>query len=159
MRHLKTVLILATLGFATAAAASPTTDFLEDAIKGDNSEIKFGALAMDKGRSADIKAYGKMLQTDHSAHKAKLVAAARPLNMSIPDGMTVAADAEYLKLKVLSGDAFDKEFARHMVSDHREDIAKYEKEAARNDPATAKLAKATVPTLKKHLATAEKLAG
>ncbi len=158
MRPLNALALIAALGVATAAAASPTTDFLSDAIKGDNSEIKLGAMAMDKGSSAGIKAYGKMLNTDHSAHKAKLVAVARPLGMSIPDGMTAGSDVEYLKLKALSGASFDHEFARHMVKDHQDDIATYEKEAARGDPATAKLAKATLPTLRKHLATAQKLA-
>ncbi|QXQ07846.1 DUF4142 domain-containing protein [Sphingosinicellaceae bacterium] len=159
MRQLKLILILATFGAATAAAASPTSDFLSDAIKGDNSEIKLGALAMEKGGSAAIKAYGKMLNTDHTAHKAKLTAIARPLNVTIPDGMTAGADVEYIKLKVLSGASFDKEFARHMVKDHEDDIATYEKEVARDDRATVKLAKATLPTLRKHLKTAQQLSG
>ncbi|MGI4878083.1 MAG: DUF4142 domain-containing protein [Janthinobacterium lividum] len=157
MRRLNTFLMFAAIGVATAATATPTTDFLNDAIKGDNSEIKLGAMAADKGGSAGIKAYGKMLNEDHSAHKAKLVAIAQPLNVKIPDGMPAGSDLEYLKLKVLSGASFDKEFARHMVKDHQEDITKYEKEVARNDPATVKLAKATLPTLRKHLKTAQSL--
>ncbi|QYE34518.1 DUF4142 domain-containing protein [Polymorphobacter sp. PAMC 29334] len=157
MRRLNTVLTIAALGLATAAVATPTTDFLNDAIKGDNSEIKLGAMAEEKGGTAAIKAYGKMLNADHTAHKAKLVAIAQPLKMSIPDGMTAGADVEYLKLKVLSGNSFDKEFASHMVKDHNDDITSYEKEIARNDPATVKLAKATLPTLRKHLQTAQKL--
>jgi putative membrane protein len=157
MRQLKTMVMLAALGVATAAAASPTTDFLDDAIKGDNSEIKLGALAMEKGGTPAVRAYGKMLNADHSAHKAKLVAIARPLGMTIPDGMTAGADVEYLKLKVLSGAAFDKEFAHHMVADHKDDIASYEKEIGRDDPATVKLATATLPTLRKHLKVAEQL--
>lgn len=157
MRQLNTFLFAAAFGFATAAMATPTTDFLSDAIKGDNSEIKLGTLAAEKGGSAAIKAYGKMLADDHGAHKTKLVAIAQPLKMSVPDGMTASADVEYLKLKVLSGSSFDKEFASHMVADHKDDIAKYEKEVARNDPATVKLAKATLPTLRKHLKTAQSL--
>ena len=156
MRQLP-LLMIAALGIATAAAASPRSDFLDDAIKGDNSEIKLGALAMDKGGSAGIKAYGKMLNGDHTAHKAKLAAIARPLNVSVPDGMTAAADAEYLKLKILSGASFDKEFARYMAKDHQDDIDAYRKEVARNDTATVKLAKATLPTLQKHLAEAQRL--
>jgi putative membrane protein len=125
MRRLNIILMIAAIGVATAAAATPTTDFLGDAIKGDNSEIKLGAMAADKGGSAGIKAYGKMLNADHTAHKAKLVAIAQPLNVSIPDGMPSGSDVEYLKLKVLSGASFDREFARHMVKDHQDDIAKY----------------------------------
>jgi len=159
MRRLNSFLLIAALGVATAAAATPTTDFLDDAIKGENSEIELGAMAMDKGGTAAIKAYGKMLNSDHTAHKAKLVAIAQPLNMSMPDSMTAGSDVEYLKLKVLSGASFDQEFASHMVKDHKDDIASYEKEIARNDPATVKLAKATLPTLRKHLSVAEKFPG
>ena len=36
---------------------------------------------MEKGGLAGVKAYGKMLNVDHSAHKAKLVAMAQPLKM------------------------------------------------------------------------------
>ena len=158
MHRMNTILIMAAVGIGTAAAATPTTDFLVDAIKGDNSEIKLGALAIEKGGSAGIKAYGKMLNADHSAHKAKLIAIAQPLKVSAPDGMTAGADVEYLKLKVLSGASFDKEFAHHMVKDHEDDIATYEKEVTRNDPATVKLATATLPTLRKHLKVAQTLA-
>ena len=155
MRPLSIIVVAAALG--SAAAASPTTDFFGDAIKGDNSEIKLGALAADKGGSPGIKAYGKMLNADHAAHKAKLAAIAQPLGVNIPDGMTAAADVEYVKLKVLSGASFDREFARYMVKDHSDDIAEYEKEAARHDPATAKIVTATLPTLRKHLKTARQL--
>ena len=158
MSRLNTFVGVVALAVATAAAASPTTDFLSDAIKGDNSEIKLGAMAMEKGGSAGIRAYGKMLNADHTAHKAKLAAIAKPLGMTIPDGMPAGSDVEYLKLKVLSGASFDKEFARHMVKDHQDDIADYQKEIARNDPATVKVATATLPTLRKHLKTAQQLA-
>ena len=159
MLRLQTLFVLAALGSGTAASASPTTDFLDDAIKGDNSEVKLGRLAVEKGVSEKVRAYGKMLEADHGAHREKLVAIARPLKLNIPDGMTAGADVEYVKLKLLTGASFDKEFASHMVKDHQEDIAKYEKEAARGDSATAGLAKATIPTLRKHLEMAQKLTG
>ena len=44
-----------------------------------------------------------------------------------------------------------------MIDDHKKDIAKYEKQASSGDPQTAALAKDTLPTLRKHLETAESL--
>jgi hypothetical protein len=44
-----------------------------------------------------------------------------------------------------------------MVEDHTKDIAKYEKQASSGDPETSALAKETLPTLRKHLATAKSL--
>ena len=57
----------------------------------------------------------------------------------------------------LSGDAFDRQFVRHMVDDHKKDVAEYQREPKRrNDPA-AGYASETLPTLQKHLQTAQSL--
>jgi putative membrane protein len=56
----------------------------------------------------------------------------------------------------LNGAAFDKAFAQHMVMDHKKDIAAYQKEAKKQD-ATGQYAKATLPTLQKHLQSAQSL--
>jgi putative membrane protein len=58
----------------------------------------------------------------------------------------------------LSGANFDREFAKHMVDDHKKDIKAYEKEAKKNDAAGA-YAKEALPTLQKHLETAQSLTG
>jgi putative membrane protein len=64
----------------------------------------------------------------------------------------------YDKMSKLSDDRFDREFAKQMVADHKKDIKAYEKEAKKNDAAGA-YAKETLPTLKKHLETAQSLSG
>jgi len=63
----------------------------------------------------------------------------------------------YDQLSEMSGAQFDKEFAQHMIMDHKEDIGKYEKEAKSKGP-LAQFAEQTIPTLQKHLQTAERLA-
>jgi putative membrane protein len=49
-----------------------------------------------------------------------------------------------------NGAAFDKMFADHMVTDHKKDIAEYEKAAKAKD-AAGQYAGNALPTLKKHL--------
>jgi putative membrane protein len=66
--------------------------------------------------------------------------------------------AMYDKMSKLSGDSFDREFAKHMVADHKKDIKDYEKAAKKNDAAGA-YAKEALPTLHKHLETAQSLGG
>jgi putative membrane protein len=56
----------------------------------------------------------------------------------------------------LFGDAFDKQFASHMVMDHKKDIKEYQADT-KNKDATADYASQTLPTLQKHLETAESL--
>jgi putative membrane protein len=64
----------------------------------------------------------------------------------------------YDRLSKLSGDNFDREFAKAMVDDHKNDIREFEKEAKKkNDPA-AEFANQTLPTLRKHLEMAQSLA-
>ena len=41
-----------------------------------------------------------------------------------PTTPSVPSDAEYLKLKVLSGETFDKSYVKTMVSDHHDDLDK-----------------------------------
>ena len=74
------------------------------------------------------------------------------------DQLTPIVYNELHKLAMLQGDKFDHEFAEYMIKDHRKDIGEYEK-AARMKGAVGDLARATLPTLHKHLSAAEKLKG
>jgi putative membrane protein len=58
----------------------------------------------------------------------------------------------------LTGAKFDQEFVKHMIADHKKDIREYDKEAKKND-AAGSYAKDTLPTLYKHLETAQSLTG
>ncbi len=66
-------------------------------------------------------------------------------------------NAEQKKMYVLSklsGAQFDKAFAKDMVSDHKKDIAKFEKEAKKHGP-VVQFAQQTLPVLQKHLKMAQ----
>jgi len=132
--------------------------FIKNAIEGDIAEVNVGKLAQEKGQSQAAKDFGAMLVKDHSEHKAKAEEVASEIGVKPPTGSSIGEKATYAKLKVLSGSTFDKAFARAMVKDHNADIKEYKKESAKDDPA-GKLAKETLPTLQKHLQTAEQLAG
>ena len=63
----------------------------------------------------------------------------------------------YDRLSKFSGAQFDQQFVKAMVTDHKKNIAKSEKEAKSKSP-LADFAKETLPTLEHHLQTAETLA-
>jgi putative membrane protein len=141
-----------------AVASSQAAQFLTDAMKGDNSEVKLGKLAQDMGSSQGVKDFGKMLENDHGKAKDQVAQVAKAMNVPTTDEMMPEADAEYTKLQGMSGAAFDKEFASYMVDDHKKDIDKFQKEANSSDPTqVTDLAKQTLPTLQKHLKTAQSL--
>jgi len=142
----------------TAASSDHAAQFLTDAMKGDNSEVKVGQLAQDKGASQGVKDFGEMLAGDHGKHKDQVAQVAMALNVPTTDETKPEADAVYKKLQGLSGADFDKQFVSAMIDDHKEDIDKYQQEADSGDPAqVTDLAKQTLPTLKKHLQTAQSL--
>jgi hypothetical protein len=58
--------------------------------------------------------------------------------------------------KDYKGTDFDKDYVKHMVADHKKDIKEFEKQAKGSDD-VASFAKDTLPTLKKHLQTAQSL--
>ena len=145
---------------AAPATAGPdhAAQFLTDAIKGDNGEIRMGQAAQKMGSTQGVKDFGKMLETDHTKHKDMVVQVAKAMNVPIPDGTTPEADSAYKMATSMSGAGFDKDFLAMMVKDHQAAIDKFQQEAASTDPAqVTDLAKQSLPTLKNHLETAQSL--
>lgn len=153
-------LLAAVVGIAslsTAAFAASDKSFLKKALEGDNSEVALGQMAEKGGASAGTRDFGRMLHTDHAAAKAKALPVAQAHGVSDTDAMAPEAKAEAMRLKRLHGAAFDREFARYMVKDHKKDISDFEKQATTGDAATAGLARDTLPDLRRHLEMAQKL--
>jgi putative membrane protein len=141
---------------ANKTADKASQKFIKAAIEGDIAEIDVGKLAQEKGQSEAVKQYGAMLVKDHGDHKAKAEEVASQLGVTPPTGSSFGEKATYAKLKLLSGDTFDRSFAKSMVKDHQDDIKEYRKEASKSD-AAGQLAKETLPTLRKHLQAAQRL--
>lgn len=137
-------------------ANKDSVKFIKAAVQGNIAEVDAGKLAQEKGKSDGVKQYGAMLEKEHGAANEKAVAAAKSLGVDPPTGSSVGQKATYLKLKVLSGDTFDRSFAKSMVKDHEKDIKEYQKASMRNDAAST-YAKETLPTLQQHLKAAQSL--
>lgn len=160
MTHCRVLVLagLAAITMGSAPAFAETSEFLTKAIKGDNSEMKLGALAASRGHSRAVRDFGSMLARDHRRAKAQAVPVAARHHVRVPAAMADEARDEYAKLQRMRGAAFDREFARYMVDDHRKDIAEFAAEANSGDPADVRaLARQTLPALRKHLATARSI--
>lgn len=139
----------------TAQKASKADQrFLTEAIEGDMAEVQVGKLAQQNGQSEDVKQFGQMLQNDHSEHLQKAQQEAQQMGVTPPTGPNAKQKAVYDKLSKEHGARFDSQFAKAMVKDHKQDIAKYQKEAKSKGP-LADFAQQTLPTLEKHLKTAQ----
>ena len=144
------------LGSVAVASAKPNQAFLKDAIQGNLAEISMGQLAQKNGSSDGVRSFGKMLANDHSAANEKAMALAKAQGLTLPTEPKPEAKEEFDRLSKLTGKAFDKAFAKHMVADHKKDISEFEAQAKGSDD-VATFAKDTLPTLQKHLKTAQSL--
>jgi putative membrane protein len=144
-------MIMVASGVSSAAYADTPKQFLQNAIKGDNSEIMLGRIAQRKADSPSVQEFGKPLFDDHSKAKAQAAQVADRLGISVPGKPMDKALEERDRLVRLSGEQFDREFVRYMVADHRHDIADFRKEAAAHMGMVSRLAQEQLPTLKKHL--------
>ena len=106
---------------AQTNASSDDKHFLKEIAEDSNFEIKTGQLAMQKGTSQDVKAYGAMLVHDHTELKRQIRSAdaAAKVTPVGSDSMSLSDHAEYDKLKLLSGDTFEKVFIQGLVSTTR----------------------------------------
>ncbi len=148
-----TSLLIMSAPLLAYAASSPDASFYKEAAEGGLAEVQLGQLAQQKGQSQAVKDFGARMVQDHSAANEKLKAVAAQKGIDLPSSPSVAQMATATKLKMLSGDSFDKSYIEGMVKDHEEDIAKFQKEASSGKDADARaFAAATLPTLKSHLA-------
>jgi putative membrane protein len=139
-----------------SAADKASSTFLVKAIEGNFAEVQMGELAQKNGQSPEVKSFGEMLQSDHTAANENASDAAKELGVKAPQTPNAAQKQAYDRMAKMSGAAFDKAFAQHMVADHKKDIAEYRTEAKRSDVA-GKYAADTLPTLQKHLDAAQSL--
>jgi len=140
------------------AADKASQKFITEAIQGNLAEIAVGKLAQQKGQSDGVRSFGAQLVSDHTAANDKAMSVAQSMGVSPPSEPNKKQKTVYDRLSKLSGENFDREFAKAMVDDHKNDIREFEKEAKKkNDPA-AEFANQTLPTLRKHLEMAQSLA-
>ena len=149
-----TVLLGASVAFAQAA---PETPFIAKAVQGDIAETMMGELAAKQGSTPDVRAYGKMLATDHGKHRVTAVALAKSMSVTPPTAANAEQQAAYTELKGKTGKEFDAAFVDHMIMDHDKDISEYQKQYAEGKGRLPAFAVKTLPVLKKHLGVAQGL--
>jgi putative membrane protein len=142
MRNLEHGIIVAALRFTKSD---------RPIVRGTNDSRR---LAEKNGQSGQVKNFGETLKTDHGNANMKAIEAAKSLNVVVPTEPNANQKADYNEMAKLKGPDFDKKFAEHMVMDHKKDIEKYQT-AGRQQDAAGKYATESLPTLQKHLQTAE----
>jgi len=132
--------------------------FIEDAAEGGIMEVEAGKLAQSKASDPNVKSFGEKLEKDHAAANDELVKLANSKHVELPAGPSRSERKDIEKLGKLSGRDFDKQFVSMGVKDHEKDIKKFEKASGKaKDPELKAWIDKTLPTLREHLAMAQKL--
>ncbi|WP_052248474.1 DUF4142 domain-containing protein [Chryseobacterium taiwanense] len=132
-------------------------EFAENAARGGIMEVMMGKLASDNAGNTAVKALGKMMVTDHTKANEGLAKWASEIGYTLPTTLDSEKQKKYDELKVKKGAEFDKMYTDFMVSDHKEDIKEFKKEASEGSESTLKsFASKTLPTLEHHLMESEK---
>lgn len=135
----------------SGATTASVESFVKEAAQGGMAEVEMGKLAAQKAQNAEVKKFGQMMVTDHTAANKELEALAGKKNYALPkDTGSHQSDLESLSKR--SGADFDKAYVKAMVSDHETDVNAFQKQAdAASDPDVKAFAAKTLPTLKHHL--------
>jgi len=145
---------------STQTANDQDRMFLMKALEGGNAEIKKGALARSKSKNPEIVKYGDMMENDHHSVNSKLKQVAEQRGYKVSDQLTAEAQKMHSTLDKMEGEAFDREFVRQMIADHRQAIELFKQQAANGtDQELKNLAAGALPTLETHLKEIERLHG
>ncbi|SEC48715.1 DUF4142 domain-containing protein [Terriglobus roseus] len=163
---IRTLALTATLFACTATAAfgqgfsDKDKSFLKESTQDNMAEVKMAELALKTTKNPKIRSFAEKMVTDHNAllAGAKPVAAKAGVEPPKTDGFE--ANADYLKLKVLTGETFDKSYVKTMVSDHHSDLDKIKQEnAATSNPDMKKLTTHAATVVAGHTKMVDALAG
>jgi putative membrane protein len=142
-----------------AKLARSDRKFIENAAKGGLFEVQVAKLAESKASDPAVKDFAKMLVDQHTNANNELTQLANSKGVELPAAPGFMQRHSENSLAKRSGADFDKHFVSEVgIKDHQKDIKDFEKAAKDvKDPDLKAFIEKTLPTLREHLAQAQKL--
>jgi putative membrane protein len=136
-------------------AGSHDSDFVDAAARSGMMEVETSKIAAKRASNAEVKAFAKMMVSDHTKANDKLKKLAQNKGITLPDKQEVMSEATSLGDK--KGNDFDMAYMQAAGADaHQKAVSLFEQESGSGQDAQLRaFAKATLPTLKKHLKEAQ----
>lgn len=162
---LKTSLVwaLVTAGASAADDANKgkkDAAFLDEATSINRAEIRISQLAVTQSNEPSIRQLGQEMIDDHTKANEVLkeLCGAKGLVYPTSDTLSVAAQKKYDELAKLKSPKFDKVYLSGLIDDHKKAIKLFEREFKYGEDAEFRTwANTTIPTLKRHLESAQAL--
>jgi len=143
----------------SAGTASADAQFVKKAAAGGRAEVELGQLAVKNGSSEQVKQFGQRMIDDHGKANEQLKQLASQVHVKLPSEPGQQDRATKERLEKISGAQFDQAYMSEMVTDHKKDVAEFERESkSAKNPAVKDLAQQTLPVLREHLKQAEQIA-
>lgn len=118
---------------ASASSSHNATDkqsVIKNAAKMNLATQKFADLAQQKAQSPELKQYAQTLAQDHKKAQQDLERIAQKHNVTLPTSVDEKCQQEISKLEALSGQEFDKAFAKGAVEGHAMAVAHLQQASA-----------------------------
>ncbi|MGE8450619.1 MAG: DUF4142 domain-containing protein [Pseudomonadales bacterium] len=129
MKHISVTLgIILALAAVGAAAQTPNdAQIAAIVVTANQVDIDAGKIAEKSGHSADVKAFGKQMVTDHTGVNKQAVALVKKLKVTpeknpTSESLQSGGDENVKTLKGLKGASFDKAYIDHEVTYHEQVI-------------------------------------
>ncbi len=139
---------------AQLAAQQSDTQFLTEAVQGDEQEMILGSLATVLGTRPGVRRFGEILLHDHAEMFASAMFLLRKEGLSL-EGPSADMLRHIQDIASRRGADFDRAFVDYMVDDHRKDVQDFRDEINDgNNSDIQRYAAAWVRTIQKHLSIA-----
>lgn len=133
-------------------------DFMMKATLANRAEIELGELAASKGQHDSVKAFGRLMVTEHTTAQNELNALASSKQVTLPAAPDSAHQALSQQLKTMSGNKFDSTYIHHQVMDHQKTQQDFQAEINQGKNADVKnYANKYLPHINMHLDRVKKI--
>ena len=144
-----------------SADAAPVSDqlFAAAAAIGGVSEVAIAQLGVQKATDPELKKFSQQMVEDHTQMNSELTELASRKQIALPRTVDPKSQFCAQSLAGLSGEKFDRCYAKAQLVIHMDSVAMFEAEAERGqDPEVKALAAKALPHIKHHLATIKPIA-
>ncbi len=138
-----------------SAEAGPVSDqlFAAAAAIGGMSEVAISQLGVQKATDPELKKFSQQMVEEHTKMNSELMELASKKQMALPRTLDPKSQFCAQSLAGLSGEKFDRCYAKAQAVAHMQQVAEFEAEAERGqDPEVKALAAKALPHIKHHLA-------
>lgn len=126
--------------------------FVMDAAQGGMAEVELGKLAEQRGSSAQVRDFGRMMVQQHTQANSELMAIAQRMGISPPTSLSPAAQAAQMRLQGAQGQDFDRQYVEQQAAAHLEQrtIFQFAANNAQNSELRS-FAQKTLPVIERHI--------